>query len=533
MFSSRRFIVSLVITLVVALAVGLFNAARVQAQGGVIAYGQVVSGSLTEQNPLAIYAFQGVEGQLIAAQVIGIPPAMKPTISLLSPSGQPIANSAEQAYLFSTDAQVSARLPQSGLYSLVINDAGGAVGQFILRLALRGEGQLPVIPANLPTPIALSAEAPSQTYRVQADALNPAQLSIITLDGAVFAVEVLSSSGRSLASFDGLAEVNVKLPAAEYFYLIVTRLQSSAGSNLIVSLGSAGVAAPAIPPTPVPPVIAPQPTVQAPSGSTGTCQAFANGVVNVRAGPGTQYATLTQLSAGQGVVISGVNSNWYAVSIPSFGIGWVSGSVVTLQGACGNLPFTPFTASGAPATATPLTGLTATPTSFVVATATPPTGVEPTATLMGIPPTATFIPPTETPPPPTATYTVVPVQTAPPDANFNSPLTIPLDGAATSSDYVSYPQGDHEDRVRFSVSGMNPSSAMPGGRARLIIVATCSGTGMQHVQFTSGTRTVGCGGTVVDRIVTADSDTGTVIILATGGEGTYVQWTLTGSAARE
>ncbi len=319
MFPSKRFIASLVVILVVVLAVGLFNATRVQAQGGVIAYGQVVSGSLTEQNPLAIYAFQGVEGQLIAAQVIGIPPAMKPTINLLSPSGQPLANSAEKAYLFSTDAQVSARLPQSGLYSLVINDASGAVGQFILRLALRGEGELPVIPANLPTPIALSAEAPSQTHRLQADALNPTQLSIITLDGAVFAVEVLSSSGRSLASFDGLAEVNVKLPAAEYFYLIVTRLQSSAGRNLIVSLSSAGVAVPAIPPTPAPPVIAPPITVQAPSGSTGTCQAFANGVVNVRAGPGTQYATLTQLSAGQSVVITGVNSNWYGLGFGQCG----------------------------------------------------------------------------------------------------------------------------------------------------------------------------------------------------------------------
>lgn len=127
----------------------------------------------------------------------------------------------------------------------------------------------------------------------------------------------------------------------------------------------------------------------------------------------------------------------------------------------------------------------------------------------------------------------MPVQTAPPDANFNSPLTIPLDGTAISSDYVSYPLGDREDQVRFSVSGMNPSSALPGGRARLIIVATCSGTGVQHIQFTSGTRTVGCGGTVVDRIVTADSDTGSVIILATGGEGTYVQWTLSGRADRE
>ncbi|MCE7946805.1 MAG: hypothetical protein DYG88_05185 [Chloroflexi bacterium CFX4] len=531
MFFFKRIAVSLIITIMAALAVGLFGAIRVQAQGGVLSYGQVVSGNLTEQNPLAIYAFQGVEGQLIAAQVIGIPPAMKPTLSLLSPSGQPIANSAEQAYLFSTDAQVSARLPQSGLYSLVINDAGGAVGQFILRLALRGEGTLPVLPANTPTPVELSAEAPSQAYRLQADALNPTQLSVTTLDGALFGVEVLSSSGRSLAQVDGLSEVNVKLPAAEYFYLILTRLQPSTGNILIVSISGAGVAAPVVPPPP--PIIPPPPTVQAPSGSTGTCQAFANGTVNVRAGPGTQYATLTQLSAGQSVVITGVNSNWYAASIPNVGTGWLSGSVVTLQGACGSLPFTPFTASGGPATATPLTALTATPTSLVVATATPPTGIEPTATLMGIPPTATFIPPTETPPPPTATYTVVPVQTAPPDANFNSALTIPLDGTATSSDYVSYPLGDREDRVRFSVSGMNPNTAMSGGRARLIIVVTCSGTGTQHVQFTSGTRTVGCGSTIVDRIVTADSDTGTVIILATGGEGTYVQWTLTGSATRE
>ena len=99
-------------------------------------------------------------------------------------------------------------------------------------------------------------------------------------------------------------------------------------------------------------------------------------------------------------------------------------------------------------------------------------------------------------------------------------------------DFVSYPGGDTEDRVSYSVTGMNPNSSLSGGQARLIISASCFGEGTQNIQFFTGGQTYSCGQTLVDKTVTADSDTGSVVITAVGGDATYVQWVLTGTATR-
>ncbi|NLF76803.1 MAG: hypothetical protein GX573_13980, partial [Chloroflexi bacterium] len=101
-------------------------------------------------------------------------------------------------------------------------------------------------------------------------------------------------------------------------------------------------------------------------------------------------------------------------------------------------------------------------------------------------PSATYTPsytPTTPPPPPTA----------PPDANFNSPLNIALDSTTSVTDFVSFPGGDTEDRVRWDITGMNPNAALSGGRARLIIAVSCFGTGTQNVQFFTGGVTFACG----------------------------------------
>jgi hypothetical protein len=154
--------------------------------------------------------------------------------------------------------------------------------------------------------------------------------------------------------------------------------------------------------------------------------------------------------------------------------------------------------------------------------------------------TLTFTP-TRTPTPtlnlqPTLTFTRTPtpsVPTAPPDNEFNTPLNVPLDSSASSTDFVSYPDGDTTDRVRYDVTGLNSNSALPGGWARLTITASCFGTGTANINFTTGGQTFKCGQTIVNRLVTADSRTGTIVIEAVGGTNTYVQWVLSGSAQRE
>ena len=65
-----------------------------------------------------------------------------------------------------------------------------------------------------------------------------------------------------------------------------------------------------------------------------------------------------------------------------------------------------------------------------------------------------------------------------------------------------------------------------------MISASCFGTGIEHIQFFTGGQTFSCGQTLVDQEVTYDSRTGSVVITAIGGTGTYVQWVLTGTATQ-
>lgn len=163
---------------------------------------------------------------------------------------------------------------------------------------------------------------------------------------------------------------------------------------------------------------------------------------------------------------------------------------------------------------------TSTPTQDVGVTATP--SFTPTE---GVQLTATFTP-SYTPTTPPA------VQVAPEDARFNSPLTIPLDNTASVLDFVSYPSGDTEDRVRWEVTGMNQNASLSGGRARLVIAASCFGNGTEFISFFTGGQSFGCGQTLFDQEITYDSRTGSVVITAIGGDETYVQWVLTGTATR-
>jgi uncharacterized protein YraI len=322
-----------------------------------------------------------------------------------------------------------------------------------------------------------------------------------------------------------------------------------------------------------------------------TCTARSSTRLAVREGPGLNFSPRGELQMGQEVTVMGNNDDNTWLQIDYDGAeGWVYASYAYVSGGCEasgivQAPPAAFGAAGAPAgsssggAGTPTTEYTATvtytpggPTVTPTYTYTPggPT-VTPTYTPSNTPtptytytpggptltPTYTFTPtytPSYTPTTggPTATYTYTPTTTgptatytpsytpttqpaaqlAPEDARFNNPLNIPLDNTASVTDFVSYPGGDTEDRVRWDITGMNPNSALSGGRARLTIAASCFGQGIENVQFFTGGQTFGCGQTLVDQEVTYDSRTGQVTITATGGSDVYVQWVLTGTAVR-
>ena len=272
--------------------------------------------------------------------------------------------------------------------------------------------------------------------------------------------------------------------------------------------------------------------------------------------PSTDYAVVGALPAGTSATVLGISEDggWYYVQLPGGGEGWIFGVIMMVEGDCSNLPTIPVEDNtgdmqiSATPTVTVSTDTEGTPT------ATPsPTRVSdaPTATHTpsftptqntGGGPTATYTPsytPTVVQDQPTATYTPSYTPTKPPaaqvapeDARFNNPLTIPLDNTASVLDFVSYPGGDNEDRVRWDITGMNQVTTSSGGQARLVISVSCFGQNTDQIEFFTGGQTYSCGQTIVDREVTFNSKTGSVVITAVGGQGTYVQWVLTGTATR-
>ncbi len=529
----------------------LVSGVPVFAQGN-LNYGDNVVGTISATSPLVFYTFSGTTGDLVTIQVIGITPGLDPAASLNSPTQQQLANNDnDPTSAGSTDARITYTLPQTGIYTVLVSSVTGANGDFLIRLS--GQQPAPATAlADAPLDVAVIAGQQPQVFSFEGDPANPLTLTVSSsTEGFRFRVVVRDPNGETVALLTGSTLVGLNLPAGSGTYTVeISPLDPNTGGQITVSVGATAAApAQAVQP-PVATEEASAPPDQDTTGGT-VCEVGAQGstAVNVRSGPGTDFDAIAQIVPGSRLEVTGYYTTWYQVAVPGIGPGWVRQDVVVQFGPCDVVPAVDAPDNIAPPVQTeeaaPDGPVEATPTYTSTAPAdqqqTGPTATyTPTATTaqQQNQPTATYTPTTaQEVVQPTATYTpsytpTVPVPTAPPDANFNSPLNIPLDSTASVTDFVSYPGGDREDRVRWDISGMNPTSSLSGGRARLILVVSCFGTGTQNITFFTGGQTYSCGQTIVDREVTADSRTGQVTITAVGGENTYVQWVLTGTATR-
>lgn len=533
--------------------ISLLFGSTAHAQDNLLSSGDAVIGTLDTGSPVGFYIFNGTAGDLVTIQVIGV--GIDPAVSLNAPNQQQLISSDnDPTNAGSTDARISYVLPQTGAYTILVSSVTGAPGQYLLRLT----SQAPPVGQALtdaPALVDIIAGPQAQVFTFNADPAAPTVLNISAVTpGFRFQAVVRNASGQIVALVTDSAGFTYTVPPGDSAYSV----ELSPADPASIGQVSVGLGAAAAIPAPVATEEVAAPPLQV--DSTGACTVGAQGTaVNVRSGPGVNFGPIAQLQPGNRLAVTGVSGTWYQVEVPGVGYGWVRQDVIVTFGACNALPqvdtgqiappaemeetdpaqitttytptstptYTPTTAQGnvAPVQATSTYTFTPTPTQAQqiagpTATNTPTTAQQSTSTLT---PTTTSTP--------THTATV-PIPTAPPDANFNSPLNIPLDSTASTTDFLSYPGGDTEDRVRWDITGMNPNTALSGGRARLIITASCFGTGTQNIQFFTGGQTFSCGQTLVDREVTSDSRTGQVTITATGGNNTYAQWVLTGSATR-
>ena len=508
-----RLIYVLVLMLMVALS------APVQAQG-VLNYGDTIVGSLSAQAPLAFFTFNGTVGDRVTVVAIGITPDLDPAVSLNSPSQQQLANNDnDTTSADTTDARVTLTLAQTGLHTILVNSVTGVPGDFLIRVF--GQPAVAITDvSNTPATVVLG-EA-TQVFSFDADPFAPVTLNISTVaPGLGFSSRIFDDDGQPLALLSGsdLAPVSLNIPPGTGTYTVeLTSITPDIAGQVFVSIGTAPGQPVQQPPTIPPPAATEEVTVTDDVCNIG---AQTSASVNVRSGPGIDFAVWTTLDAGERLIVTGVFNTWFRVDVPGIGPGWARRDVLTTFGPCDIVPVVSI--ADVPVlptiTSTPTVSqqpVQATPTATPTATASPTTMQQATATY-----TPSYTPTT----PPAA-------QVSPEDTRFNNPLNIPLDNTASVLDFVSYPGGDREDRVAWDITGMNSNSSLSGGRARLVISVACFGEGTDQIQFFTGGQTYGCGQTLVDQEVTFNTKTGSVVITAVGGEGTYVQWVLTGTATR-
>lgn len=471
--------------------------------------------------------------------------------------------------------------PTGGRYTLVLQAAAGG-GDLLIQLT--GSAAPPVPLALGETTVTVEASAqrfslapvPDVIFTsLSVETIVPEGVPGLSLPTLKLVNETTGETILDLApSILVLPAIAVMLPADGAFRLAIEPGEDTL--QVLITWEAIPIESTPAPPPALPPSSG---SSGAPPAASGACVVAFAGNVNVRYGPGLAYQPpIGTAQAGTALPVTGKNEDgsWWQV-LYNGGPGWVSAQVAatSTQGDCSGVPVASYPAVGDTSALTPSASGSVTPTytpggPIVTPTYTPsptytPGGPTVTPTWTYTPsytPTVTWTPtwtytpggPTLTPTwTPTNTYTYTPTwtptytptwtptytpttppppPTAPPDANFNSPLNIPLDSTASTTDFVSYPDGDTEDRVRWDITGMNPNVSLSGGRARLIIAVSCFGTGTQNIQFFTGGQAFSCGQTIVDSEVTYDSRTGQVTITAVAGANTYVQWVLTGTATR-
>lgn len=203
---------------------------------------------------------------------------------------------------------------------------------------------------NNPTLVSFPLIAASQIYSFSADPALPTQLTLspITPD-LPYTAELRDGAGNIVATLVGSTLRNAILMVApgQGFYEVAIKSQKQDSIGML-SVQVARQAANSVTTTTafksasVAPALntALQPVTYDPNTLAISCAArssVANNV-NIRSGPGTNYSVIGMLANGAAILVTGQSAaGWFQVE-DGEGTGWVSASVVALEGQCSALP---------------------------------------------------------------------------------------------------------------------------------------------------------------------------------------------------
>jgi uncharacterized protein YraI len=238
--------------------------------------------------------------------------------------------------------------------------------------------------------------------------------------------------------------------------------------------------------------------------------------VNIRSGPGQQYdppiGTILPTEIYP-VIGRNADSTWYQITYFG-GQGWVAASVTRRGGNCGSVPVTSQETGGGQPQATEQATQQATEQATQQATE-----------------QATQQPTDQPTDQPTEQPTEEPTQDQGGQqqiAGDNEVTGVQIDiknDSKAYSGYISYPNGNTQDSVSYTVTGFD--SITTSGTVNITAICTGPGAENARVNFTGqASGGVPCNGAATSVFHTNDSAFGKVTVFIQSGDGAYVNWNL-------
>ncbi len=377
---------------------GLCTVALAQSTPMPVQIGQNAVGAITAEVATAEFTFSATGSESATLQALALTPGFAPRFRVVNPAGIEalvVANPESLAILTG-----SATFEAAGSYTIEVSGENGSTGQFVLSVQ-PGAPQPPAnnLQFNQLVSAAVSSQMPLQVYQFETSAADQLTLQFLTQspNRGVLVSLFDEDTHRMVATNDAeLNGVDYHFAAGDRHYRLEVRASGTAGDTpFSICLGICANSGLPNQADITPDVIAVSPT---PAASEVACAVASGtgGVINVRSGPGTRYAIIASLTAGQSYPALGqlTSGGWYEASVNGQP-GWVSASVTRLAGECGGLA----------AVAAPVDARLA------------PTQPAPTAVL--VQPSGPVVAPTQPPPPPSESGSAKP-------SKIPQPTTVPL-----------------------------------------------------------------------------------------------------------
>jgi hypothetical protein len=296
-----------------------------------IAIDQNIFGELTADTTAARYAVTASGGESASIQVLALSEGFAPRFRVINPAGVEMLVVANPNGVNSLVGNAS--FADAGVYLIEITGENGTLGQYAL--SLQPGAALPeaidLVVDQLLSDV-VGSQTPIRVYHFNT-ATDPLLLTILSdeADSGVLVSLYNEDAGKTIATNDaGVSGVVYRFPPQPHSYQVEVRTSGEAGDTAYtICLGNCGSG-----------LLAGEATAES-ELATAACSVTSNAgtAVNVRGGPGTQYAVIGNLAAGDSLPVLGqlAGGGWYPVNANGQ-TGWVAASVTRLDGNCGSLP---------------------------------------------------------------------------------------------------------------------------------------------------------------------------------------------------